>query len=179
MIEYIMALLVFASGGQAPSQSIAAATQCDAIEKVDFNNSELSFGAKSLRFRDGKACTKEGEDSGPCDWEHVVTFDKVLIPEPGRAVRLMIINSNHLTGSGASDHVLLFECRNGRVVSVFNESYLYGVTIEKLASTEFSLISGEWLKNDQECCPSRKKREVLRWDRKTGAFILSKKTIHK
>jgi hypothetical protein len=179
MIEFIMALLVFASGGQPSGQSTAAATRCDAIDKIDFNNSELNFESKLLQFRDGKACTKDGEDTGPCDWEHVVTFDKVLTPEPGQAVRLMIINSNHLTGSGAWDHVLLFECKDGRVVSAFNESYLHGVKIEKLASTEFSLISGEWLKNDPECCPSRNKREVFHWDRKKGAFILSEKTIHK
>jgi hypothetical protein len=175
MLEFIMTLLFIAA--PPPGQSAAAGTACDAIEKVDFMNSELNFESNSMRFRDGKACTTDGGDASACDWEHTVALDKVLIPEPGKAVRLIIINSNHLTGSGAWDHVLLFECKDGKVTSLFNESY-HDIEVEKLGATEFSLVSGEWLKKDPECCPSRHKRETFRWDRKKGAFSLSEKTIH-
>ena len=177
-MEFVIALLFFAAS-QPSGQSYTAGTPCHEIDKVDLMNAELNFESKSLRFRDGKACTTDGEGDSACDWEHTVTLDKLLTPEPGQAVRLIILNSNHLTGSGAWDHVLLFECKEGKVTSLFNQGYLNGVKVEELGDAEFSLLSGEWLRKDPECCPSRHKREIFRWDRKKEAFTLSEKTIHK
>ena len=178
MIRFTIPLLLIAAVSS-PAQSITAVTTCDSIDKVDFMNSELNFESSSMRFRDGRACTSDGADPAACDWEHTVTLDKVLAPEPGLAVRLIIINSSHQTGSGMWGHVLLFECKGGKVTSPFNQSYLQGVKVENLGDKEVTLLSGEWLKSDPECCPSRQKREVLRWDRKKGGFTLSERTVHR
>ena len=133
---------------------------------MDFNEAALSFGAQSLRFRNGKACTSDQAFADGCDWQHAITVDQALVPTPGQTIRLIVINSNHLTGSGAWDHVFFFRCRNGRAVSEFSESYRYGVKIEKRSNTELRLVSGEWLKGDPDCCPSRQKTEIFRWDSK-------------
>ena len=160
-------------------QSSAVANTCESIDKVDFMNSELNFESNSLKFRDGRACTSDSMDSNSCDWEHTVTLDKVLLPEPGQTLRLIIITSSHKTGGEAWGHVLLFECKDKRVTGTFNESYQGGVTVEKLGDTEFSLVSGEYAKTDPECCPSKFKREIFRWDRKKHAFTSSEKIFRK
>jgi hypothetical protein len=157
-------------------QNVASEATCDRIEEMDFNEAALSFGAQPLRFRNGKACTSDQAIADGCDWQHTITVDQTLVPTPGQTIRLIVINSNHLTGSGAWDHVFFFRCRNGRAVSEFSESYRYGVKIEKRSNTELRLVSGEWLKGDPDCCPSRQKTEIFRWDSKKNAFAMSTKS---
>ncbi len=167
------------TAGPAPSQSPAVANTCESIDKVDFMNSELNFESNSLKFRDGRACTSDSVDSNSCDWEHTVTLDKLVLPEPGQTLRLIIITSSHKTGGEAWGHVLLFECRNNRVTGIFNESYHGGVTVERLDDTGYTLVSGEYSKTDPECCPSKFKREIFHWDRKKHAFTSSVKIFRK
>ncbi len=93
-----------------------------------------------------------------------------------QTIRLIVINSNHLIGSGAWDHVFFFRCRNGHAVSDFSESYRNGVKIEKRSNTELRLVSGEWPKGDRDCCLSRQMTEIFRWDSKKSAFAMSTKS---
>ena len=160
-----------------PQKKIAAwGGTCEGIEGIDFKNADLNLEPQPLHFRDGKACTSDQEIADGCDWEHTVTVDKILVPEPGQTTRLIVVNSNHLTGSGAWDHVFFFRCRSGRVISEFSSKYLYGVKIEKRSDTELWLVSGEWLKGDPSCCPSREKKEIVRWDSRKGAYGVSTTT---
>jgi len=158
------------------AQNVASQAKCNSIEKVDFSESALSFGYQSLRFRNGKACTSDQAIADGCDWQHTLTVDQTLTPTPGQTIRLILINSNHLTGSGTWDHVFFFRCRNGYAVSEFSESYRDGVKIEKRSNTELWLVSGEWLKGDPDCCPSRQKTEIFRWDSKKNSFAMSTKS---
>jgi len=158
------------------AQNVASGVNCDSIEKMGFNEAALSFGSQSLRFQNGKACTSDQAIEDGCAWRHTLTVDQTLVPTPGQTIRRIVINSNHLTGSGAWDHVLFFRCRNGHVVNEFSESYRNGVTIEKRSYTELWLVSGEWLKGDPDCCPSRQKTKIFRWDSKKNAFAMSTKS---
>ena len=176
MISLVL-LLALISMPQA--QNVASGANCDSIEKMDFNEAALSFGSQSLRFQNGKACTSDQAIEDGCDWQHTLTVDQILVPTPSQTIRLIVINSNHLTGSGAWDHVFFFRCRNGHAVSDFSESYRYGVKIEKRSNTELWLVSGEWLKGDPDCCPSRQKTEIFRWDSKKSAFAMRTKSSRK
>lgn len=146
--------------------------RCPSVAGVDLGNARIG----RLRFTKGRACTFD-DLSKRCDWEHRVTRDEILRPVPGREVRLVVINSHHLTGSGAWDRVVVFDCVNGVMKAILEKSFLYGVRIEHAGEGEIIFVSGKWGKRDPMCCPSEERSEVYRWDEKAGKFNLTNTTI--
>jgi hypothetical protein len=123
-----------------------------------------------VRFVDGEACTCDCPEGDTCDWQHTIKADRLLAP----GVRLLVVNSNHRTGSGAWDHVTVVRCASGRATLVFRQRYLYGATLTEASPTTLTIVSGDWLDADPMCCPSREKRETFVWDSQRGRFTLMK-----
>ena len=160
---------------------------CDDVSTIDLNNGVLDLGGLgSLTFRDGRACGSEEVSiqqdrncacgSGKCDWEMQISQDIHLMPEPGMLFRLLNVSEEHLTGSGAWGHVLLFECRHGQLNKVMDRQYLYGVNVTATANS-FELESNYWLPSDARCCPSRKQRESYRWRSKQHRYIRTQRVV--
>jgi hypothetical protein len=125
-----------------------------------------------ITFRHGKAYTSDG--TNPEDWEHTFSVDRILDPDHGKELRLIVIHSNHLTGSGAWDTVIVFDCVRGGMKEIFERKYLYGVKLETTIGKELSLSSGDWQPDDPVCCPSKVKKEIYRWNENKGTYTLKK-----
>jgi len=127
-------------------------------------------------FANGISCQSESGLPGRCDWEGRIVDDRVLDSRAGSERRLVRLNDNHMTGSGAWDYLAIFTCVGGHTVPVFHDRFLYGVRVEEASPQTLSLISGEWNKQDPTCCPSRRKRQVYRWDSVRRRYILDSLT---
>lgn len=178
----ILSLIILAgicsSIDPANAAEVSSKIPCSAIEKVDFNNAQLEVhGAGNLKFINGKACLSEDIESSSCDWENIMMKDDLLNPAENRRVRMLTVKSNHTTGSGAWDHILVFECMGGYVEKIFERKYLYGATIDHQLNHELVITSGIWLKSDPMCCPSQRKRELFHWEQEKNTYVLSKEEI--
>jgi len=161
---------------------------CSSITNVDIQNGVVDWSGAKLVFKHGWACTSEGllpgQDpacdcaTGKCDWKMRVSEDQLLSPEPGRQLRLSIIEEDHLTGSGAWGRVLLYECRNHQLKKMMDQRYLYGVHFTPTRAG-FNLESGYWLPTDARCCPSRRQQERFRWDSAKHKYTLSRRVVLK
>ncbi len=138
---------------------------CTSVETPDLKNTSIN----DINFRQGKAYTSDGPS--PQDWEHTLLTDRILKPNK-KELRLIVINSNHLTGSGAWDTVIVFDCIRGIMNKIFEKKYLYGVNVTTKTDSELLLTSGEWQSNDPMCCPSMEKKEIFRWDDNKGTYGL-------
>lgn len=127
-------------------------------------------------FKNDISCVSEGGPAGRCDWEGRIVDDRVLDSHAGSERRLVRLNDNHMTGSGAWDYLSVFICVGGKTVPVFRERFLYGVRLEEASPQTLSLVSGEWNPQDGVCCPSRRKRQVYRWDSVRRLYVLDSLT---
>ena len=161
-----LTVFMLSSSGQ---QLVGAAEniQCSTVAMPDLRNAKIGV----MTFVDGKTCTSDGL-AGGCDWEHTISKDEILRPAPEKDLRLIVINANHLTGSGLWDTVLIFDCFNGNLRKIFEKRYLYGVKIKKNTNSEITFISGDWQPDDPTCCPSREKKETYLWDLNKNSYIL-------
>lgn len=151
-------------------------TPCSSIANLDMLNATIN----NIKFVDGEACTSDSAElPDQCDWEHKISSDEVFRPITGKEVRLVIIHSNHKTGSGAWDTVLVFNCLNGSIRKIIENKYLYGVKINKKTEGEVVLTSGDWQPKDPMCCPSREKHETYRWNSSKNTYVLQKTTTSK
>ncbi len=146
---------------------------CISVHTPDLQNANIN----DINFRQGKAYTSDG--SSPKDWEHTLSTDQILKPTTNREIRLIVINSNHLTGSGARDTVIAFDCVRGTLKKIFEKKYLYGVNIKIGQDDELLLTSGEWQPTDPTCCPSKEKIETYQWNQLKGTYLLKRTVIRK
>ncbi len=146
---------------------------CVSIHTLDLQNANIN----DINFEQGKAYTSDG--SNPKDWEHTLSTDQILKPTANREIRLIVINSNHLTGSGAWDTVIAFDCVQGALNKIFEKKYLYGVKIEIRQDDELLLTSGEWQPTDPMCFPSKEKIETYQWNQFKGTYLLKETVIQK
>ncbi len=149
--------------------------RCHSITGVDLLNARIG----RLQYTNGRACTSDENLPDKCDWEHKITRDEILRLSPSKEVRLVVINSIHLTGSGASDNVLVFDCLGGLMKTMFDKSFLYGARIQHTRNGELVFVSGKWAKGDPTCCPSAERSEIYRWDEKASTFNLVGTPIRK
>jgi hypothetical protein len=161
----ILALLMIMGAGQS--------SPCQSIEKVDFKNTVIHVNRYEIvKLVGGRACTSDSTDPKKCDWEWTIHEGRILTPEPGKQVRMIVLNANHKTGSGAWDYLIFFGCKGGKVAELSENKYLYGCKVTFRNEQEFFVTSGFWLKNDSPCCPSREKQETFRWNPQSGVYVL-------
>lgn len=104
--------------------------------------------------------------SKSCDWRTRIKTDERI----GRDRRLVVLTSNHQTGSGAWDYVRVYGCSAGKIRLLYADRFLDGVTVEKSAPDRLVLRSGYWKAKDPVCCPTARERTTLRWDAKKGLY---------
>lgn len=158
-----------------PSHSAASGqVQCNEVTSVDFQSLSIKIRDREMVQMDhGTGFSSDaGIDGKSRDWKITLVQDDILRPAAALTLRLVRFEANHITGSGAWDHVSIYQCREGELVRVFEERYLYGVEIQRVNDDELLFISGEWMKGDPMCCPSKEKRSAYKWDSKSKKYIL-------
>jgi hypothetical protein len=142
---------------------------CSSIADLDIENATIN----NINFADGEACTSDSAElPDQCDWVHEISSDEILRPITGKEVRLVILHSNHKTGSGVWDTALVFDCHNGSMRKIFEKKNLYGVKIKNTTRGEIILSSGDWQQKDPMCCPSKEKIETYRWSTSKNTYVL-------
>jgi len=174
----VLAIAVFAAA-MAVSAGDTAPSPCHDLKAVDFANMKLDIpGWGEVKLSDGVGYASEDPDfSESKDWKIIIGQDDIIRPSLSVTIRLLIVNCNHLTGSGAWDHVLIYCCRKGKLVRIFQECLPSGVRIQK-ANDELTFTYAEWTKADPHCCPSLERISKYRWNQGAKTYILVKSSVH-
>ena len=155
---------------------------CTSIETYDFRNAAIEVNGRGvLKFEAGASSSYDGPDpaeAGRPDWQNAISLDRIIKPEARLTLRMIVISSGHVTGTGARESVLIFSCVDGRLLKTFDRQYLYGAKVTVLSPQVISITSGEWAKDDPLCCPSHEKIELFRWNTIRRTFY-PLKTIRK
>lgn len=92
--------------------------------------------------------------------------------------RLVVLHSDHKTGSGAWRRLFVYACVAGKPTVALEQHYLYGATIEQMDDKKIVVLSGAWAKEDPMCCPSSELRQVFTWSLSENRYVLTKSTQH-
>lgn len=178
LLQVLALAVAVSSGGMTVLAADKTVCPGNDITAVDFANMKIAHPRYGeVQMRQGHAyISEDGSDSK--DWKISIGQEEFLWPSPSTALRLLRVNSNYLTGSGAWDDVLIYCCRKGRLVRIFQESFHYGVKIQKPNDSELLFTYGEWTKGDSHCCPSLERVSLYRWNDVIKTYNLVKSSVH-
>jgi len=110
--------------------------------------------------------------SGQCDWRTTVQKDTSI----GSVRRLVLLSSNHETGSGSRQHLTVFGCVGGKPSIVLERRYTNGAHIEQMDEKSIIVLSGAWARGDPQCCPSAEIRQVFTWSPDKNRYFMKNST---
>ena len=124
-----------------------------------------------MDFSHGLGCYSEGgEYSNPCDWKVAVSEDRNISEDR----RLIVVNTEHMSGQGAQGNVLVLGCRAGKVASLLEETFNREVAVEEVSADKLVLKYSEWEPKDAVCCPSMEGRKAYVWSKDTQDYVLDR-----
>ena len=130
--------------------------------------SVFSLEVGRARLQDGKDCLK---DAGfPCEW--AIELTRAEQWGTNRRFLLVVVNANHLLGSGAWDSVFVYVRQRDAYVPVFSDRFLYGGNVELGLDSDFWLTAGVWQPSDPTCCPSSERRSHYMWNAQQKGFAV-------
>ena len=123
-------------------------------------------------FSHGLGCYTEDEEfPNPCDWKVAVSED----PNVSEDRRLIVLNTEHMSGHGAQAEVLVFGCRAGKVTAaLLDETFNREVAVEEASADKLVLKFPSWESKDAVCCPSTEGRKVYMWSKDAQDYVLDR-----
>ncbi|MGR8940484.1 MAG: hypothetical protein ACU83P_02735 [Gammaproteobacteria bacterium] len=122
----------------------------------------------------GSGCySEDAEAPDRCDWRTEIKADEPL----GEERRLVVLSSSHKTGSGARDFVRIYGCSGGQLNVLFQDQFIYGVSVEESTPGRLVLISARWAADDPQCCPSARVRQTFIWDARQGRYVKTRADV--
>ncbi len=166
-------------GVPVPSSTASEQDSCYNVTSINIENMKIEIPYRGMvQMDNGVGFSSDAGPGGEShDWKITLVQDEILQPSPSALLRLVRFSAEHVTGSGAWDHVFVYECRNGKLIRLFVERYHYGVKIRRLSDDELLFISDYWMKSDPMCCPSQEKRAVFKWDPEGMKYFLAEDSI--
>jgi hypothetical protein len=76
---------------------------------------------------------------------------------------VIVLDKNHLTGTGDWRYVIAFGCANGSLVRLF-EYGSEGVTLKHLTQQTMHLYQPIWAATDAHCCPGKHLEVLYKWN---------------
>jgi hypothetical protein len=139
--------------------------------------SSFDATAKTEWLSHGTGCYAAPEIEGErhCDFETTIKQDTKI--DEGR--RLIIANSNHLTGSGAYDYLIVFACVGDAIKVVLFEEFFYGVTVESVTPNRIAVTGGHRAKGDANASPSGDRHVVYDWSPNDFAYVSTERITPK
>ena len=139
------------------------AQTCSNVRSFDFRNASIpiaaqddggSSGADFFRLQDGRGFSSDDPDSAQShDWQLDLVADRLEHPDPSTWIRIIVVDKDHLTGTGDWHYVMAFDCQHGSLVSLFQYGS-EGVELKHLSERTLILYQEVWKKDDPHCCPS-------------------------
>jgi hypothetical protein len=164
---FAIAILLSLASGTARAQA------CRDIRQFNFKNAAIPIAAPDdggrsgpdlFHLHDGAGFLSDDPDSAQShDWGLQLIADRLAHPDPSTWIRVIVVDKDHLTGTGDWRYVMVFGCRNGSLVSIFQYGS-EGVELKHLSDQRLDLYQAVWTKDDAHCCPSRHVDIVYRWD---------------
>jgi len=142
-------------------------------------NGEFDLDIGRVRLQDGKACVHATGSDPPCEWEWEVELTRTERWGANQRFLLVVVDANHLLGSGAWDDVFVYHCDGDRdeYERVFSEVYQYGAKVELGETADLWITAGLWRPEDPSCCASRTRRSHLVWRKRPKRFIVTESQI--
>jgi hypothetical protein len=149
---------------------------CTDIRSVDFSNLKFESAGMVFAFHKGKAYSwdcRDCADRDKPDWGAKIEQDKIISPAPGIRIRFLLVENNHLTGTGAWYHVVGFRCEptgsqnRGRLLKVFDRNGM---------SLQLESIDNQGVTLTTATVPGKPIVEhfTYKWDNDTSQFVLDK-----
>jgi hypothetical protein len=127
----------------------------------------------NLDFSHGTGCYAEEEDEDSpkeCDWKVTVDRDRNIADDR----RLIVVDSDHMIGSGDWIDVLVLGCRAGKVMALFHDQFSDSVDVEEASADKLVLTFGRWVGSDPHCCPSMEEHQVYVWSKQAQKYVLDR-----
>ena len=147
---------------------------CSDLRKAKAARLISRFGVplpNEMDFSHGLGCYSEGgEYSNPCDWKVAVSEDRYLSEDR----RLIVVNTEHMTGQGAQGDVIVLGCQAGKVRALLEETFNREVAVEEASADKLVLKFPIWESGDAVCCPSTEGRKAYVWSKDTQDYVLDR-----
>ncbi len=168
----VLVILWAADATSAAQEAGPTGMPCKDPEAI-LRQSQFKLDVGPVRLKDGKDCPTE--PGIRCQWQ--VTLERVESWGTAPRFLLVIVNANHLTGSGAWDSVFLYACHEDVFVPSFAQRFLSGARVELGKQSDFWLTAGEWRQEDPVCCASRQRRSRYMWNPRQRVFAVAESTV--
>jgi hypothetical protein len=169
------AILIFAACLLSPSMP---AQTCANIRTFDFRNATIHIAvhdtdgktsvseskddsAESIRLHDGAGFSSDGE-AGAHDWRITSIENHLLHPDAKTWVRVIVLDKNHLTGTGDWRYIMAFTCADGSLVRLFQYGS-EGVSLKHVEDRALVLYQAVWGSEDAHAEPSEHRELAYRW----------------
>ena len=127
-----------------------------------FNSPDLK--PESFRLQNGEGFLSDDPDSPESqDWQINLDSDQTIHPDPATWVRVLVLNRDHLTGTGNWFYVVVFECEREHITRIFQFSS-EGVSLKYLDEKALVLGLDIWTRDDAHCCPSQHNELIYQWN---------------
>ncbi|HEY6446471.1 MAG TPA: hypothetical protein VIY53_08430 [Acidobacteriaceae bacterium] len=165
--------------------SMAAGAQtCTSIRQFDFRNSQIpiaardasgaSSGPELFRLENGEGfISDDPDDPQSHDWGLSLLADRLEHPDPSTWIRVIVVEKDHLTGSGDWRYVLAFACERGSLTSLFQFGEP-GVVLDYVTGQTLELTQAIWGEGDAQCCPTRSRNLTYKWNPQRHRYDLSR-----
>lgn len=101
------------------------------------------------------------------DWRTTIRQDH---PLPASGIRLLVLEQNHLTGTGSFTYIFGFHCGAGSLRQIFEASG-QGLKLERLTANGMDISVAIWSNGDPHCCPRRKVHLTYLWSPSRKRFL--------
>jgi hypothetical protein len=149
------------------------AQPCIDVTRFDFKNVELRIGGqadgsrqpeRSIRLRNGVGFISDSPASLESrDWKITLKVNRVVRPDASTWAKVIVLDQNHLAGTGDWRHVLVYSCANGSLVRLFQYAS-EGMALEHTDGRTIRLYRAQWKSSDAHCCPSQHLELTYEWD---------------
>jgi hypothetical protein len=167
--------------------NFAQAQACDDVRAFDFRDARIHVAATddgehsepaAFNFQHGIAYLSDNPGSPQSrDWRVGVVVDRSAHLDPSLWIRVIVLDKNHLTGSGGWHYILAFDCRKGWLNRLFQYGS-EGVTLRHLDSRRLQLYQAVWAPSDARCCPTMHADLLYEWNLREQRFVRTASIRH-
>jgi hypothetical protein len=151
------------------------------VAEADRNESPTPFDssrglARTFHLRNGIALSYEdaAPNLGTPDWQTKLVFDRAVHPEPSIWIRVIGLEDDHMSGTGAWHYVLAFSCDKGHLARRFQFTS-EGLKLSHLDDHTLQLDQAIWLSDDSHAEPSGHRELTYTWDARVHQYRLTNK----
>jgi hypothetical protein len=165
----------------------AWAQRCVDVRHFDFKNATIRVGTYdenelqtlfnsrspfeyTFHLHDGIAYLSDDPGSLKShDWQVDLLEDREVHPDPRTWLHVIVLDRDHLTGTGTWYYVLAFSCNNGHLIRQFQFSS-GGVILKSPDDQTLHLYQTIWALNDSHADPSGERELVYKWNAKEHRY---------